>query len=201
MNVAFESPSKVLLTLSWKDELSSKAWSFPFRLEYSIELSEESGGSLITSLRIMNLGLLGAEPFEYHCLQHTYLSVPDIPRNCIGSGEGSGLINQLAKGEIQHPETDALPVDKEVDWIFFGNPATPQQETVVALGDGNAVHVKRSYSVASKHVACDVVTWNPWVEKSKKRRRFWRRRVQDMICIEPGNVSRKDTIRGEKTLC
>ena len=195
--VAAESASKVVLTLSWQDELSSKAWKNPFRLEYTIELSPEAGGSLITSLRIINLGLVGEEPFTFHCLQHTYLRVPDISKvSVLGLGKGSTFINQLAKGQVQPLESDALQVNQEVDWIFFGNASAPQQEVTVNLGDGVAAHVKRSYAVASKHVACDVVTWNPWIEKSKKMADFGDEEYKEMICIEPGNVSRKDTLLG-----
>ena len=196
-NVTLESPSKAILTLGWQDELSSRAWKYPFRLEYTVELSEINGGSLITSLRIMNLGLLGEEPFEFHCLQHTYLSVPDISKvSVVGLGKGASFINQLAKGEIQKLEVDALTVDKEVDWIFFGSPDKLAEDVTINVGDGTKILLRRSYAVASKHVPCDVVTWNPWIEKSKKMADFGDEEYKNMICIEPGNVSRKDVIRG-----
>jgi glucose-6-phosphate 1-epimerase len=190
-----EASHKALLSLSWQDELSSKAWKYPFKLEYTIELLPE--GALFTSLRIINLGLVGEEPFTFQALQHTYLSVPDISKlTVLGLGKGAAFINQLAKGEVQKLDIDALPVNQEVDWIFFGNPEKPREEANVALGDGSVVSIKRSLTVASKHVACDVVVWNPWIEKSKKMADFGDDEYKKMICVEPGNVSRKDTLRG-----
>jgi glucose-6-phosphate 1-epimerase len=193
----FESAHKVILSLNWQDDLSSKAWKHAFYLEYTVELSKESGGSLVTSMRILNAGLVGEEPFEFQCLQHTYLAIPDVSKVSVsGLGKGASFINQLAKGEIQKLDAEALGVGQEVDWIFLGNPDKEHQDVVVGLGDGTSVSVKRSLAVASKKVACDVVVWNPWVEKSKKMADFGDDEYRTMICVEPGNVSRKDILRG-----
>lgn len=192
-----ESPSRVVMALSWQDDLSSKAWKHAFRLEYTVELREERGGSLLTSLRILNAGLVNEEPFQFQCLQHTYLAVPEISKIQVrGLGKGSSFVNQLAKGEIQHLPEDKLEINQEIDFIFHGNKDKSSEETVVDLGEGRGIHVHRSLTVASKHVPCDVVTWNPWIEKSKKLADFGDEEYKRMICIEPGNVSRKDTLMG-----
>jgi len=195
--LVFESSHKVILRLTWEDDLSSKVWKYPFALEYTVEVSEANGGSLITSLRIRNTGNVGHEPFEFHCLQHTYLAVPDVSKLSVhGLGKGSTFINQLAKGEVQKLEGESLQIDREVDAIFHGTADKSEQEVQADMGDGTKVSVKRSYVVAAKPVACDVVVWNPWIEKSKKMADFGDDEYQRMICIEPGNVSRKDTLRG-----
>jgi D-hexose-6-phosphate mutarotase len=193
--IVHESPSKVLLALSWQDDLSSKAWKHAFKLEYFVELNEADGGSLLTSLRIVNAGLVEMEPFDFHCLQHTYLAVPDINKVHV-SGLNPKFINQLAKGEIQAFDKPFLAVDQEVDWIFLGDGSKPVEDVLVALGDGKGVRIRRSFKIASKHVACDVVAWNPWIEKSKKMADFDDEEYKNMICVEPGNVSRKDVLKG-----
>ena len=188
-----EVPGSVVLGLSWKDPLSSDAWKFPFNLEYTIQLTKENGGSLKTSLRIMNVGLVGEDQFSFQCLQHTYLNIPKIADVSVhGLAQGS-FINQLANREIQILNQDILKVDREVDWIFLGN--QEKQEVVVGRGDFG-VSIKFSLNIASNHVPCDIVVWNPWIEKSKKLADFGDEEYNRMICIEPGNVSRFDTLKG-----
>ena len=40
---------------------------------------------------------------------------------------------------------------------------------------------------------CDVVLWNPWKEKAQQMSDFGDEEYKNMICIEPGCVSRYET--------
>ena len=197
--VEHETDSLVVLSLSFQDALSSDAWKYPFKLEYTIRLSLDDGGALITSMRIMNVGLVGEDAFEFQCLQHTYIEVPDISKVSVLGLEGASYINQLSKGAVEKLLREPLKINQEVDWIFTGNspPGSPYDKVIVSLGEGNqGVLTRRSFHVASVQMPCDAVVWNPWIEKSKKMSDFGDEEYRRMICVEPGNVSRKDILKG-----
>lgn len=150
------------------------AWDFPYALEYTIELSSLHRGSLHTSLRILNQGLVGQDPFEFQALQHTYLNVKDISTVSVrGLGKGAQFINQLENRAVQTLAEDEFGIDREVDSIFFGNPSPEIGQVIVkSAGDSVGISVLHQFVVASQPQPCDCVVWNPWIDKSQRMSDF-----------------------------
>lgn len=192
------SASKVTLCLT-PAEAEWKLHPSAFRLEYEVELLLPN--SLRTSLRVMNFsGLLNEDGFEFQCLLHTYLNIgKDISNVRVVGLDKAKFVDQL------HPlprtvlaSGHASRIDQEVDHIYFGDAGLGEEEELVVECEGKpAFSCKRSFRLfAAKQFQCDVVVWNPWVEKARKLQDFGDDEYKEMLCIEPGNVGRRDVLRG-----
>jgi glucose-6-phosphate 1-epimerase len=130
----------------------------------------------------------GDSEFEFQALQHTYHALKDA-RGCSVSGlGGSSFVDKLKGPELSELEPgDSVEICEEVDRIFLHNGSSD----VVASGasvDGRDVRVRYTAEKDGTGAQCEVVVWNPWVDKSAKLADFPDDGYRSMLCIEPGRV-------------
>lgn len=201
-------------------ESTRKSWPYTFRLEYTVTVSRDN--SLVTGLSIHNTGsdafkcqaLLHT---YYLCDEISLISFKGMNKL-----HYIDQLKKETVPTSQYIENDAgMKFESETDSIFVGSEDdTPliiknvkglhQESGASASGETSSekrmkaesdVHIlKRSFlvnpltSAISPIKSTDVVVWNPWIEKSKRLGDFDENEYHNMLCIEPGIVSRFETV-------
>lgn len=191
--------SRVVLVLEPSDvaEPHTKAWPYQFRLEYEVAITPAL--ELSTRLRVHNKH---ESSFRFQSLLHTYFKVPDARELRVNINKRTEYVDQVAKRAKLEMETTVVRVERETDYIYAfstssrGGGGDDGEEVVdlfYSVSDFEKGRVgmrqTRKFTLGAKRRACDLVLWNPWVEKSKKMADFGDEEYLEMICLEPGNVA------------
>jgi len=156
-------------------------WPHAFALEYTVTLSAVG---LNLKLRVANSG---DKAFNYMCLLHTYLQVPDIKTVTV-----AGLKGRIYGDKVKNEEgllEDRAEIDFQsfTDRVYEG--ATPSLKSLVVKSAAAPVFaVTCEARAGGETTACDVVLWNPYEEASPGDLPV--PAFKEFICVEPGLVAK-----------
>ena len=159
------------------------AWPNKFKLVYTIIFSADK---LTTSLEVYNTG---EEEFSFQALLHTYYLLDRVEVITIDGLDKMTYVDQL-QGGVKCVQTGTLKIDKETDWIYTNAKST------VTIGNarmGKDVRIGMKLQSEEEQKEVDAVVWNPWIAKSKRTGDFGDEEYHNMLCVEPGCVSRHET--------
>mmetsp|Transcript_10293 Transcript_10293/g.30782 ORF Transcript_10293/g.30782 Transcript_10293/m.30782 type:complete len:339 (-) Transcript_10293:167-1183(-) len=154
----------VTATFSLTQEAAThEAWPHAYALSLVVTIGADT---MTTDLHVRNTG---DEPFEFQCLQHTYLNIGDITSAKVSGFKGASFLDKLAAdpNAVVVEDRDEATVAEETDRIFM---APLEDPLVVACANGDIVvskSAKRTDGGEEAEVAPDTVFWNPWIDKAK----------------------------------
>ncbi|KAL4140741.1 hypothetical protein PRNP1_015021 [Phytophthora ramorum] len=175
-----------------------KMWPVEFELEYEVKISAET---LETALHVHNTN---ADEIAFHALLHNYIYVDDV-RN--GNTNVTGLagleyLDKVAK-ENKTESRPELSIAAETDSVYYNAPSPLVVSSKGVNAADRVVTIDKSGIVGNgahqKTVATDAVIWNPWVERSKTFKDFGAEEYINMLAVEPGRVSEKQTLPAGQT--
>ncbi|KAL4115041.1 hypothetical protein PRIC2_013936 [Phytophthora ramorum] len=175
-----------------------KMWPVEFELEYEVKISAET---LETALHVHNTN---ANEIAFHALLHNYIYVDDV-RN--GNTNVTGLagleyLDKVAK-ENKTESRPELSIAAETDSVYYNAPSPLVVSSKGVNAADRVVTIDKSGIVGNgahqKTVATDAVIWNPWVERSKTFKDFGAEEYINMLAVEPGRVSEKQTLPAGQT--
>ena len=208
--VAEKADGKIVLTLAHSAQTQA-VWNRCFKLEMCIEFDDAACHSTLsitnTSDSCDDSGSAPA-PMEPQALLRTYYRVQSIDAVAVEHLEGltyEDKVQDFAKSELKDKRWG---IKGETDCIFHN--AAPDGKKKITLDSGSGMwrHItfwaelceKQGGDASAVNVPCDVVVWNPWIEKAKAMGDFGDDEYQHMICVEPGCVRSKPTIPPGATL-
>lgn len=175
-DTAEESSASFMLSDS---EETRKLWDFAFVLEYTVVLS---AAGLNLKLRVVNSG---DKAFNFQCLLHTYLQIPDI-KDCSVVGLTGRTVQDKVKNTTGVDGDAALKFPSFTDRVYVGE--TPSVKSVfVNNGAAPIWAVTCEARKENATAACDVVAWNPYEEASPGD--LPPPAFKEFVCIEPGLVA------------
>lgn len=152
----------------------TKLWPMDYSLILTVELGSEH---LKTHIEVSNTS--SSQPLKFNWLFHTYLKIADIEDTLVSNLTGAKLYDQM----LQESYVDRQPVvsfHEELDRIYQ---RVQEDRLIQVIDKGHPIHTVK------RHNLPDVVTWNPWVEKSKGMADFEPKSgFKEMVCVEPGHV-------------
>ncbi len=177
--------SKVDLILESSNETLA-LWPHSFKLKYTVELL---GGSALSCTLVMEN--TGNQPFNVQALLHNYLAVSYISDSKINGLEGLSFTNQLMEDNVglQKEAENLITVQQEVDNMYHG-----VQSAVSLLQPDSTMFSHKlkiepmAFNSTGRTLHTDIVTWNPWVDKSKSISDMEDDGYKMFVCIEPGLV-------------
>lgn len=161
-------------------EESHNAWPFDFGLLYSVTLTKDG---LETSLQVHNQG---HQAFEFQALLHTYLRIKDISKIRINNLQSATYVDKTDQYAVKTESSPAVAIAQETDRVYL---SLEQAVPVVILSEDN----KTLLSVTREGLD-DITIWNPWVDKAKGMSDFGDNEYRQMVCVEPGSVSKFQTL-------
>eukprot|EP00904_Undaria_pinnatifida_P007942 jgi/Undpi1/4278/HiC_scaffold_17.g07644.m1 len=180
---------KANFLLGHSDETLAK-WPHKFSLRYEVDLAEDVLG---VTLHITNTG---DEAFEFQSLLHTYIAVPEIESVQIEGFHNVPYVDQLENNAKSTDERAQAVFTREVDRIYTGEIG---DVSVVGGTKVSNTCVKAANEGPEVCVPVDVVLWNPWIAKAKSLGDFGDEEYHNMVCIEPGIVSKFHSIAPGET--
>lgn len=150
-------------------------WPFNFILHYDVQLS---ASSLTSKVEVINNGNV---KFNFHFLLHTYLKISSIENVEVSGLENIKFTNKLDGKE--YCSDGSIRINQEVDRVY---PTTPNK---LIITEKNKLNGDEIVVVEKNSEFCDVVVWNPWIEKSLKMNDFDPNEYKEMICVEVGKVT------------
>ncbi|XP_074642557.1 uncharacterized protein LOC141899867 [Tubulanus polymorphus] len=157
------------------DEETRKMWNYRFKLEYTVVLQEKS---LLTSLKIINRS---ASFFDFTCLLHTYLLVPEVTDTVVSGLKGLKYIDKVKYSEECEEDRTEVVVNEHTDRIYIDS----RGEHEIRYAENG----KQTIVNLSKSNLPDTVLWNPWNEKAKQMSDFGDDEYRIMLCVEAGRVN------------
>ena len=162
------------LSEEWRE-----AFPFKFRLEYAVEVTESK--HLRTKLSITNKE--EEESFDFTVLFHSYFRAKAKAVR-VGGLKGLEFVDKLEENDmLKQEDREQVGIECEVDRIYLDI----KDEDIVLVDTAKQqypkVTIKRTGFV-------DVVLWNPWIEKAKRMSDFEDQEFENMVCIEPGSVTK-----------
>lgn len=144
-----------------------------------------------------------------HTLLHSYLRVPDIAKLAV-TGFNNLTYRDKLRGNEEFLESDEEKrVSAETDRMYLAPSNsvtlyTLTESTSASDSDQQSVtktpflEVSKSASLldtrgVTAEMPCDVVFWNPWIEKSRTLADLDDDAYLSFVCVEPGTV--KDWVR------
>ncbi|CAM9505124.1 unnamed protein product [Discosporangium mesarthrocarpum] len=128
----------------------------------------------------------GEEPYNFQALLHTYLRVPEVANLKVVGFQGISYKDQVMNNLESVDEREEATIEKEVDRVYSG--AIPDI-SVVGCTTVHKSCIKKTAS-GEESVDVDTVFWNPWVEKAQRLADFGDEEFHNMVCVEPGLVSK-----------
>jgi len=158
------------------------------RLELTVTIS---GDSLTTVLQVQNTGVTD---FAFQALFHTYYAVSGHAalnsQECFVRGlQGYSAYDQVGKCNTL-VGSDPITVAGELDSIHTPPSDCPTASVEIGVGGGRTVSLTCVGTVNGVATPISVVVWNPHVEKAASMNDFGDDQYLDMICVEPGLLSR-----------
>jgi glucose-6-phosphate 1-epimerase len=137
--------------------------------------------------------------FDCHALLHTYLSVPSIHTIQIEGLHNEVYIDKLlpTSSSAESPQivketNEKLSFLSETDRIYIGNTHSTNVLTILVNNHPYIRTSKKAWKTLSdqsvRPVDCDVVVWNPWINKSTEMTDLGVDNYPKFVCIEPGTV-------------
>ncbi|KAF4315273.1 hypothetical protein JM18_009420 [Phytophthora kernoviae] len=175
-----------------------KMWPVEFELEYEVKLFSNT---LETALHVHNTF---TSAIDFHALLHNYLWVDDIRKQGVNVTGLVGLeyfdkVAKLNKTESR----EILTFDAETDSVYSNAPPTLKVSIRGANAPGRLVTLEKSAFIGNgAHQTAqpsDAVIWNPWVERSKTFKDFGAEEYINMLAVEPGRVSEKQSLAAGQT--
>jgi glucose-6-phosphate 1-epimerase len=165
------------------DDSTRKVWNREFELRYLVSLSQE----LTTEFSVINRDT--KSDLEFENALHTYFKVRDISRVSVKGLAGLKYLDNTQQRKEGSEERAAIRIEGEIDRVYVNAP------------DSLEIHDEASRKVITvqKSGMSDAVLWNPWIEKAKELSDLGDEDYQEMVCLEAGNVSRKEVVRGGET--
>ena len=190
-----ESVSAVLSLES--SEATRSLWPYSFIAELTIELNTKA---LKYSLLITNTD---SQIFECQALLHTYIRIPSIHDIKIHGLHGLPFMDKLTS-ETANEMKSEFTFSSEVDRIYKGNLSSSC--LTVSVGDRELLHTTRSaYKMSPSGdtvpLPCDVVVWNPWIQKATDLTDLGVESYPLFVCLEPGTVSQMVSLEPNEKLC
>jgi len=171
-----DTKSELVLTLKPSSILKDfrDAFDFNFELVYEICLTETN---LSISLRAINQG---TKKFTCQMLLHTYLKLDSIERTKISGLAKLNYQDKLKEGKVYYTQPDSKfqCITEETDRVYKG----PLNRKKIEIIDTMLIENDSDGGM------CDVVLWNPWIEKSKRMGDLDNTEYHDFVCVEPGIV-------------
>lgn len=172
------------------DDETEKMWPNKFQLIYTVKVTDNK---LLTTLSIKNLNdgeFYDSQSFDFTCLLHTYLRVPDI-KTCTITGLGnSSFHDALTEKSEQATNQEIKGLHENVD----RNYSNTNDEHLLKFDD-TCIEIRKSNLP-------DTVLWNPWAEKAQGMKDFGNDEYPEMVCIEAGKVAERQLLKaGESWTC
>lgn len=175
-------------------------WPAAFTLRYVLGFSSADFRS---TLEVHNSGSAPLPTFA--ALLHTYYRLPgSLATVKIEGLGGCEYIDKMKNRErFRLPAATALTIESETDRIFpnYWQPDRPGPVELILTAEGiRPRHIAFGACIrpgaaagqpGERPLAVDVVTWNPWIAKSKAMPDFGDEEYHYMVCIEPGCVHDK----------
>jgi len=170
--------SELVFELSANEETRAM-WPHDFALVYTVRFNSSK---LETSLCVRNIG---SEVFDFQALLHTYYALDEVETTTITGLDGLSLMDQLQDRKESVEERKPITIEQETDAIYK---AAKGAVNITCNDKETAIEVELTSSDEVR--PCDIVLWNPWVDKSKRTADFGDEEYHKMVCVEPGCVSR-----------
>ncbi|KDO27673.1 hypothetical protein SPRG_07303 [Saprolegnia parasitica CBS 223.65] len=173
------------------------AWPHAVRLVYIVTIAQHQ---LTTALHITNTD---TDAWSCQALLHTYLRVDappsltndELPGVRVHGLKGTSYLSKVSN-TTQIEDRDHVTIASETDSVYTDAPDT----LVVQAGVSNTVRIeKRASLVGSGALPSDAVVWNPWTDKAHGLGDFGDEEYPQMLCVEPGVVSRLQALRPAET--
>ena len=169
-----ESDTQSTIVLKLKPRSIGKfcdSFDYNFELTYRVHLTETD---LRISLQATNHG---TKKFSCQLLLHTYLKVKSIKETKIQGFSNSKYVDKLKEGKVfTQSDSKFQSITEETDRIYEG----PIKRKI---------EIKDMMTIENESSAmCDVVLWNPWIEKSKRMGDLDNSEYHNFVCVEPGIV-------------
>lgn len=172
------------------DDETEKMWPNKFQLIYNVKVTDSK---LLTTLSIKNLNdgeFYDSKSFDFTCLLHTYLRVPDIKTCTISGLESSSFHNALTEKSENATNQEIKGLHENVD----RNYSNTKDEHLLKFDD-SCIEIRKSNLP-------DTVLWNPWAEKAKGMKDFGDDEYPEMVCIEAGKVADRQVLKaGDSWTC
>lgn len=161
------------------------AWPHDFELEHTVSFDATR---LRTRLAVRNVG---AASFDFQMLLHTYYAIEGgIEGAGVAGLKGLSYIDQLQDGKVLVEDNDTLGFPAETDSIYKAAGPGPVEVALVDAGAKRKATIKVELAKDGEPQTPDVVVWNPWVAKAAKMGDFGDQEFNNMVCVEPGCMSR-----------
>ncbi|OQR94397.1 aldose 1-epimerase [Thraustotheca clavata] len=173
-------------------------WPHAVRLAYNVTVAHNK---LTTALYITNID---SEEWPCQALLHTYLRIdapPSIATSELPGVRVHGLkgANYLSKvtGTSEVESRELVTIAGETDSVY----SDANDTLVVQAGVDHIVRIeKRASLLGIGALKSDAVVWNPWTEKAHGLNDFADDEYPQMLCVEPGVVSRLQPLAPSQTL-
>ncbi|KAG1706364.1 hypothetical protein DVH05_001511 [Phytophthora capsici] len=191
------SPSVATFTMAASDK-TRKMWPVEFELEYKVTLT---ANQLETALIVHNTH---TEQIDFHALLHNYIYVDDVRNGNTKVGGLSGLEFFDKVAQVNKTQTDPeLSITAETDSIYYNAPSTLTVSSKGVNAADRTITIEKSGFIGTESAETkqntDAVIWNPWVERSKTFKDFGAEEYINMLAVEPGRVSEKQTLPAGQT--
>ncbi|XP_053374056.1 uncharacterized protein LOC123531979 [Mercenaria mercenaria] len=164
------------------DEETRNMWNARFRLEYTVNLAEDS---LRVSLKVFNKGTQNSfscdEAFSFMTLMHTYFRVDDVTKAGVKGLKGLKYKDVINGGEhLEERETVTIN-NEEFDGIYKKCPCP-----VELVPEMDKTTSRRRLVTMNLN---DTIVWNPWAERAKATPDLGDKEYHNMLCVMSGAVS------------
>ncbi|XP_077989202.1 uncharacterized protein LOC144443549 [Glandiceps talaboti] len=151
-------------------EETRKMWNHKFKVTYTLLLRE---CEFQMNFSVDNTG---SGEFDFTCLLHTYIQVPDVTKTTVSGLKGLQYSDKLRDGNMFTEERELVSVAENYDRMYI---ATPDEHTVTGVAGGKSLILKKTNFP-------ETVVWNPWEEKAMAMSDFGDDQYPSMLCVEAG---------------
>ncbi|RLN72287.1 hypothetical protein BBJ28_00010290 [Nothophytophthora sp. Chile5] len=189
---AEDSPTVATFTME-ASNITREMWPVEFELVYEVKLFTNT---LETALHVHNTF---TSDISFHALLHNYLWVDDARDQgvTVEGLQGLQYYDKVAKMNKTEGH-ELISFAAQTDSVYTNAPST----LVVNIKGVNAadriVTIKKAAFIetgtSQLDLNSDAVVWNPWSERAKTMADFGDDEYINMVCVEPGRVSEKQTL-------
>lgn len=162
----------ILVTEIVKDQYIT----WPFAAKLMLEVTV--GKTLTLNLRVENIH---DTEFSYSLAFHTYFQISDLKHTSVDGLDRENYFDALDRWKTK-TQAGPLLVTKEVDRVY--EKVISQENGELKLNDKG---INRSLLMLTKNLP-SLITWNPWIEKSKNLSQFKENDFHQMLCLESAAV-------------
>ncbi|KAJ2611833.1 hypothetical protein H4S08_002973 [Coemansia sp. RSA 1365] len=163
--------------LTENEETLASKWPYKFILHYTVDLTATT---LSTIIKYENTD---TREFSFTSLMHTYFRVSDISSTVVTGLEGSTYANKITGASNVAENRENVTIARNEDRVYNN------VRDIVTIKCGEEQVSLRRFNFE------DIVLWNPWAEKAAEMSDFGDNEYKNMICVEPGTVSNRMSLR------